>query len=49
MKQIELTKDIVTRVRLTMVRLAGEGRVIRLGVHRGRLWALAEGYVDLDH
>lgn len=41
MKQIELTKDIVRRVRLIMVRLAGEGRVTRSGVHRGRLWALA--------
>ncbi len=42
MKQIELTKDIVTHVRLTMVRLAGEGRVVRSGSPRGRLWALPE-------
>lgn len=39
-KHLDLTNDLIQRVRLTMIRLASEGRVVRSGVHRGRLWAL---------
>lgn len=40
-KGVEVTNDILARVRSAMLRLVREGRVVRSGVHRGRLWALA--------
>ncbi|WP_158926727.1 hypothetical protein [Acidisphaera sp. S103] len=41
-KGIEVTASVLSRVRLTMIRLTREGRVIRSGAHRARLWMLRQ-------
>jgi hypothetical protein len=40
-KGIKRTAPLVLRVRAVMVRLTREGRVVRGGVHRRRVWTLA--------
>lgn len=40
-KDVEVTRALLQKTRVNLVRLADEGRVIRSGVHRGRVWLLA--------
>jgi hypothetical protein len=40
-KGIEVSKPLVQKMRTNLARLAEEGRIIRSGVHRGRLWAIS--------
>jgi hypothetical protein len=42
-KGVERSSALLRKVRQNLVRLGREGKIIRSGVHRGRLWELVDG------